>query len=339
VFLDIDGSQGEGGGQILRSSLTLAGVTGQPVRIQRIRAGRAKPGLLAQHLAAVRAARDVAGAHVRGDEQGSQSLEFVPGAIRPGAFEFAVRTAGSSTLVCQTVLGMLLSVPGKSSLAFSGGTHNPMAPPYDFLDLVYFPVLRQMGARLSSHIDKLGFYPAGGGSFRVELEIGSWLSGIEILGRQPDLAPSAWAWSAHLPEHVAERELSLVRDALSLGDTRVEARRGQGPGSGNVLCIQVGPHELVTAFGERGRRAEQVAGDAIGQACRYLAGGYPVGEHLADQLIVPFALFGGAFRTGTLSQHTRTNIEVVRAFLGNDAVVVSELPGGAELHFAGVLPR
>jgi len=338
VFLDIDGSQGEGGGQILRSSLTLAAVTGQPVRIQRIRAGRAKPGLLAQHLAAVRAARDVAGAHVRGDEQGSQSLEFVPSTIRPGAFEFAVRTAGSSTLVCQTVLGMLLSVPGKSSLVFSGGTHNPMAPPYDFLDLVYFPVLRRMGARLSSHIDKLGFYPAGGGSFRVELEVVSRLSPIDIVERQPDLAPSAWAWSAHVPEAVTERELSLVRDALSLTDAQVQARRAQGPGSGNVLCIQVGPHELVTAFGERGRRAEQVAGDAIGQACRYLADTYPVGEHLADQLVVPFALFGGTFRTGTLSQHTRTNIEVVRAFLGTEAVVVSELPGGAELQFRGMRP-
>jgi len=336
MFKNIDGSQGEGGGQILRSSLTLSAVTGAPVRIHAIRAGRAKPGLLAQHLTAVRAAQAVSGASVVGDTLGSSCLEFVPGPIRPGNFEFAVGTAGSSTLVCQTVLGVLLRVPGASTLTFSGGTHNPLAPPYDFLELVYFPILARMGAQLVSQLDAVGFCPAGGGSFRVELALPRPLAGVEILERPECLSVSAWTLSSRVSDHVAERELATVQEALGLTSADTRAQKVSSAGSGNVLCIRLGEHELVTAFGQRGRRSEGLAAEAVGAARAYLGATHPVGEHLADQLIVPCALAGGSFRTGALSSHTRTNIDVVRAFLGSDAVVVSEVPEGIILGFPGI---
>ena len=161
-MIELDGSQGEGGGQILRTSLALSMATGQPVAIEKIRAGRAKPGLMRQHLACVKAAAQISGAQVEGAELGSQSLRFVPGPVRAGEYRFAIASAGSCMLVLQTVLPPLLLADAPSHLHLSGGTHNPMAPPFHFLERAFAPLVRRLGADLQLVLRRCGFYPAAG---------------------------------------------------------------------------------------------------------------------------------------------------------------------------------
>lgn len=165
-MLDLDGSQGEGGGQILRSSLALSMVTGTPVRIRNVRARRPKPGLMRQHLVAVQAAARIGGARVTGTEIGSSTLTFIPGTVKPGEHELSVGSAGSTTLVLQTVLPALLCASEPSLLILEGGTHNPMAPPFEFLERTYLPLVNRMGPRVHAELERAGSYPAGGGRDR-----------------------------------------------------------------------------------------------------------------------------------------------------------------------------
>jgi RNA 3'-terminal phosphate cyclase (ATP) len=321
-LLTLDGSRGEGGGQILRSALSLSLVTGRPFRIHSIRAGRAKPGLKRQHLAAVLAAQRVGAARVVGAELGASELLFEPGAIQTGVHHFAVGSAGSACLVLQTVLPALWSADAPSTLEIEGGTHNPLAPPADFLSAAFLPVLRRMGPDVRLELVRHGFFPAGGGKLRVAIRPAPLapLAPLELLERGAPTEHRARAFVAHLPRHVAERELEVVRRRLAWRTEQLEAveiEDSQGPG--NVLSIQLGfehATELVTGFGEREVRAETVANRAAGAAKRFLAHDAPVGEHLADQLVLPFALArAGRFRTVPLTPHTTTNIEVVREFL------------------------
>ncbi len=184
-MITIDGSQGEGGGQVLRTSLGLSLVTGKAFRIEKIRAGREKPGLLRQHLTAVRAAAQVGGAKVSGDEIGSRTLAFEPEQVRGGEYEFAVGTAGSATLVLQTVLPALIVAGGPSRLTLKGGTHNPWSPPFDFLQKAFLPLLERMGAKVTAELIRPGFYPAGGGEFTVEIQPvpGGRLQPLDLLER------------------------------------------------------------------------------------------------------------------------------------------------------------
>jgi len=318
--ITIDGSQGEGGGQILRSALALSLVTGRPFTITRIRAGRKKPGLLRQHLTAVQAAAVIGQAQVTGASLGSTQLTFTPGAIQPGDYHFAVGTAGSATLVLQTVLPALLCAPGPSTLRLEGGTHNPWAPPFDFLTQSFLPLINRMGPHVEATLVRPGFYPAGGGEFRVAITPAPTLQPIELLERGPTQRITGIVQLAHLPRHVAERELHVLAAQLGLtGDQlRVEELpTSHGPGNLVVItveCRQV--TEVFTGFGQKGVPAEVVANQAVDQARRYLASDVPVGEYLADQLLLPLALArGGAFRTTDLSSHARTNIAVVQTFL------------------------
>src|SRR5689334_333662 len=169
-MLKLDGSVGEGGGQILRTALALSALTGQPFEIEKIRAKRRKPGLLRQHLTAVRAATALCQAQVEGDSLGSMTLRFVPGDVKPGEYAFAIGTAGSATLVLQTVLPPLLLASRPSKITIEGGTHNPLAPPVDFLDRSFLPLVRRMGPRVRVQLERWGFYPAGGGRISVEIE-------------------------------------------------------------------------------------------------------------------------------------------------------------------------
>lgn len=319
-MITIDGSQGEGGGQILRSSLALALVTGQPFKITRIRAGRKKPGLMRQHLTAVNAAAQVGQARVRGAGLGSTELTFEPGDVRPGEYHFAVGTAGSATLVLQTVLPPLLTAPGPSRLTLEGGTHNTHAPPFDFLAKTFAPVLNRLGPRLEVTLHRPGFYPVGGGKLVATIEPpGAWRR-LELLKRGPLQGRCGRALVARLPAKIAERELRVIEQRL--GWTREELRVEEVEGSrgpGNVVMIEI-EHthitEVLTAFGARGVRAEAVAQDAVEQARRYLDSDAPVGEHLADQLLIPVALAGGGvYRALELTPHTTTNVEVMRRFL------------------------
>lgn len=314
----IDGSQGEGGGQILRTALALSLATGTPFRIERIRAGREKPGLLRQHLTAVQAAATIGGARVSGAELGSAAIEFEPGPVRGGEYRFTIGTAGSATLVLQAVLPALLTATEPTRLTIEGGTHNPGAPPFEFLDATFVPVLRRMGARIVTCFHRHGFFPAGGGQFTIEIDPSPRLSGIDLDARG-DVAIEVRACIASLPKSIANRELDVVSHRLGIGrrSCRLEAIEGSA-GPGNVLIVTLRAPEIVevvTGFGVKGVSAETVAHRVCDEVERYLSAGVPVGAHLADQLLVPMALAGaGSFRTLALTPHTTTNIDVIDKF-------------------------
>ncbi|HEX9983397.1 MAG TPA: RNA 3'-terminal phosphate cyclase, partial [Thermoanaerobaculia bacterium] len=313
----IDGSQGEGGGQILRSSLALSLVTGKPFRIERIRARRQKPGLLRQHLTAVMAAARVGAAAIEGAELGSQQLTFVPGGLHGGVYSFQIGTAGSTTLVLQTILVPLFFAETASTIEIEGGTHNSNSPPFDFLTRSYLPLLRRMGARAEVELVRPGFYPAGGGKILVTVEP-SRLGRLELLERGALIATRARACVANLPYDIAQREVAVVGDKL--GWTELQARTlTDSVGPGNVLTLEAEYEhvtEVVTGFGERGVRAEEVASRASEEMLRYLSAEGAAGEHLADQLLLPMALGGGGeFTAVTVSSHTTTNAEVIGRFL------------------------
>ena len=327
-WISIDGSEGEGGGQLLRTALSLSLVTGMPFRIERIRAGRRKPGLLRQHLTAVHAAARVGRARVSGGDLGSQILTFEPSEIQPGDYEFAVGTAGSATLVFQTLLPALLHARAGSCVTVEGGTHNPFAPPFDFLARTFLPILERMGAPVDASLERCGFYPAGGGRMTFRVARSSVLGPLTLLHRGPTRV-RACAFIASLPESIAKRELSIVRERLGLEreSCRIETVDAS-VGPGNVLIIVIEGEsvtEVVTGFGIKGVSAEKVASDACDEAERYLRSDVPVGTHLADQLLVPMALAGGGtFRTLSPTAHTQTNAGVIQRFVDVPIVVEAE---------------
>jgi RNA 3'-terminal phosphate cyclase (ATP) len=315
----VDGSRGEGGGQILRTSLALSLITGQPFRMENIRAGRSRPGLLRQHLTGVKAAAEIGGAAIEGAELGSKALTFRPTTIRGGDYHFAIGSAGSATLVLQTVLPALLRADGPSTLKLEGGTHNPSSPPFDFLERTFLPVLRRMGAQVTVKLDRPGFYPAGGGVFSVAVTP-STLAPIELMARGHLERVHVEARVAGIPRHVATRQVEVLAALLDLSadcSTITELPRHVGPGN-VVLATLQSEHltEVVTGFGEKGVPAEDIARGVAEEALSYRNSGAPVGSHLADQLLLPMVLSGGGrFRTVAPTEHTRTQVETIRLFM------------------------
>ncbi len=329
AMITIDGSKGEGGGQVLRTSLALSLATGAPFRIENIRGQRPKPGLLRQHLTAVQAAAAVGRARVEGNAAGSLELTFTPDGVHPGDYSFSVGTAGSATLVLQTILPPLLMAGGRTVVTLEGGTHNPWAPPFDYLERVFLPVVNRLGPRVEVKLERYGFYPAGGGRFTVTIDPAPRLARLELCDRGPVVDRRLRALVAHLPRHIAEREVATARGLLNWGDESAKVEVvANTPGPGNVLLIEiVSEHvtEICTGFGESGTPAESVADRAVRDARRYMAAGVPVGSHLADQLLPILALGGGgSFRTLTPSRHALTNAEIVRQFVDVDIVVTPE---------------
>ncbi len=327
----IDGARGEGGGQVLRTSLSLSLITGRGFRIENIRAKRKKPGLLRQHLTAAWAAAAVGDAQMEGAAAGSRTLSFVPNAIRGGDYRFAIGTAGSVTLVLQTILPALLAARVGAHIHLSGGTHNPMAPPVDFLQRAFVPLLCRMGADIDMRLLRHGFYPAGGGELVVDIAPDCRLLALHLPNSGRLSHASAEALIAALPTHIAERELATMRRTLAWKQDQLHLRglpNERGPG--NVLMATLDfEHitEVFTSFGERGVSAERVAGKLCRQVQDYLAGGAPVGPHLADQLLLPLAVAGGSFVTGRTTTHTLTNLETIQAFLPG-RLVLRELNKG-----------
>lgn len=330
-LIQIDGSAGEGGGQILRSSLALSLVTGKPFRIAGIRAGRQKPGLMRQHLTAVNAAVEIGGAAVDGAEIGSQELVFNPNGVKPGEYRFAVGTAGSATLVLQTVLPALVVGEQPSILSLEGGTHNPLAPPFDFLEKTFLPVLARMGAKVDAELLRPGFFPAGGGQMQIRITPCVKLQPIEMLERGDFVSRAARVIVAGLPDNIAERQIYRLKRSLGWPEgTYFVERENDRFGPGNVLLAELSAAthtEVFSAFGQRGLRSEQVVDSLVNDVRDYLTHGAPVGEHLADQILIPLALAGGgSFRTGQLSRHARTNMDVITMFLGTTFEVIEESP-------------
>ena len=330
-MIEIDGAQGEGGGQIQRSALSLSMCTHQPFRIRAIRAGRAKPGLLRQHLTALRAAQTVCGGAVEGDQLGSTEVLFRPGAVAAGDYRFDVGSAGSCTLVLQTVLPALVLASASSTVRVTGGTHAKAAPPVDFLQLAFLPLLARMGPRVSIVMEQPGFFPRGGGVVTARIEPVQALVPLHLPERGDWKSGEACAYLAAIPRHVAERELEVVGRALGWGaeQRRVQAWANEfGPGNALTLTLV---HEHVTevcaAFGEKSVRAEEVAQTAVREAQAYLATRAAVGEHLADQLQLPMALAGaGSFTATEISPHFLSNAVVIEQFTGRG--FVSEVEAG-----------
>lgn len=326
----VDGARGEGGGQVLRTALTAALVLGTPVRVRDIRRNRNKPGLLPSHLAAVRAAAAISGGRVEGDELRSTEVELHPGPLVPGRHVFSIGTAGSTTLVLQTVLLPLIRHGAGFDLRLEGGTHNPKAPPFDFLRKTYVPVLRALGADVDVQLEKIGFAPRGGGAFTARIGPGDLTSEVRLEDRGEVRETRVRALISRLPTHIGDREVDRLRDRLAPrpSEARVETVDTSGPG--NVVMIEVESEaltEVFTSFGRRHVAAEQVADEAWAETLFYLESRAVVGPHLADQLVPIMALQGrGAFLTVYPTLHTHTQVELVNE-LFDTAIRIDDIDG------------
>ena len=318
--ITIDGAGGEGGGQMLRTALSLSMVTGKPFRIKNIRANRKKSGLLRQHLTAVRAATMVCSAKTTGAELGSEELNFIPGETKGGDYSFAIGTAGSTTLVAQTVIPALMLAAEPSTVSIEGGTHNMQSPPYDSLKRSFLPLLEKMGVTIEAEIHSYGFYPVGGGRVSFNITPAKELQPIELMSRGEQKHCYAEAWFANMNVSIAKRELATVAESMKLPEKDLHIRQVKNaPGTGNIVMITMEHENLVevaASFGRTGVKAEVVAEEACAEAKSYLNSDAAVGVFLADQLLLPMAIAGeGRFTTMPPGRRARTNIEVIKQFI------------------------
>ncbi|MCA9003086.1 MAG: RNA 3'-terminal phosphate cyclase [Planctomycetes bacterium] len=317
--IEIDGRQGEGGGQILRTSLSLALALGRALRLVHIRAARKRPGLLRQHLTCVRAAAEISGGQLEGAELGSESLTLTPGTVAAGQYGFAVGSAGSTLLVLQTVLPPLLRAGGESVVRIQGGTHNPMAPTFGFVEASLRPLLARMGAQLDLELERPGFYPAGGGAIVARIRAGT-PAPLVLEGRGEADRHLAQIGSAHIDPGVADREWDTLQRALHwTSESRQDLDLSNSSGPGNFIELLLSfEHvtQVFTTIGAPGVSGKRLASRLASQARRSLAGNCPVEEHLADQLMLPMALLaGGRYRASRLSLHSHTNADVINQFV------------------------
>lgn len=320
-MIEIDGSLGEGGGQVLRTSLTLSILTGRPFLITRIRAGRARPGLQPQHLAAVRAAAAISAAQVEGDFVGSQVLTFVPGPVRPGEYRFEIGTAGATGLVLQTIWLPLALASASSVITVIGGTHVPWSPCYHYLAWQWLSFLRRLGLDGALTLDLAGFYPEGGGIVRAQIAPADAIAALRLTERGAFKGIRGLSLVANLDLSIAERQRARALRRLAGRHNRIEIEiadvRANNKGTALILLAEF-RHSTAcySALGAPGKRAEQVADEACLRLEKFLAGTGAVDEHLADQLLLPLAFADGPseYRTARVTDHLTTNSEIIRQF-------------------------
>jgi RNA 3'-terminal phosphate cyclase (ATP) len=315
-LIQLDG--GEGGGQMLRTALTLAMVTGQAFRMTNIRGKRRKPGLMRQHLTCVKAACEISRGVADGAEPGSTELVFRAGKVQPGSYEFAIGTAGSTGLLLQTLLPALWLAGGPSTLRLTGGTHNPLAPPFDFLDRAFLPAMARMGARAVLRLLETGFAPAGGGIIECRIEPTPAFTPFHLTDHGPLQSARIRVPFRGLPQSIADRVLTAAHNALPCDDAMVVPLPA-GPGQG-VACLVEAEFahstEMACTFGEMNLSAEKVGRRAGKMIHDFIHTGAAVGRNLADQLLLPIALAGqGSFTTMNPDEHVPTNVSVIEAFL------------------------
>ncbi len=322
--ITLDGAMGEGGGQVLRSALSLSLLTGRPFRLDNIRANRDRRGLRPQHLAAVQAAASVSGARVSGDRVGSEAIEFAPGPIRPGEYFFDIGTAGATSLVLQTLLLPLALAPEDSRITVQGGTHVPQSPCFHYLDWHWRLFLARMGIGFDLTMTLAGFYPEGGGGVEARIPGGARPQPLDLTERGPLRTVRGLSAVANLPREIAERQRRRALRQLRAGLPQVtpEVTLEEFPAStrGTVLLLLAefeSGQACCFALGERGKRAEQVADEAVQALWAFLDSDGAVDHWLADQLLLPLAVAGGrsALRTSAVTSHLLTNAEVIRRFL------------------------
>lgn len=326
----IDGSTGEGGGQILRTSLALSCITGRRLHIKNIRSARRNPGLAKQHLCCVQAACRICEGKSEGSEQGSMVLDFHPGAIRSGEFNFDIGSAGSASLVIQTVLPALFLADKSSTVTVTGGTHNPLAPPFDFLSETFLPAIASASFQCNCRLIKYGFFPAGGGKMIVNIQPRKKYVSVEhqtinICQLSQELQINARIYTAKLPNHIAQlQEKLLLQSDLNIKDIEhIEVTDSDGPG--NAVCIRLCGYErttVFTAFGMSGKPSEKVIGEVVSLAKSFIESGAATDNFLADQLLIYMAIAnGGCYTTKKISTHTKTNMEVIKKFLPVDFAI------------------
>jgi RNA 3'-terminal phosphate cyclase (ATP) len=329
-MLIIDGSYGEGGGQVLRTCLALAAITGRPVRIEQIRAGRRKPGLRPQHLTAVRALAKICDAELEGARLNAQELTFVPRSRpRAGTYTFDVAqvakggSAGSVSLLFQAVLLPLALAEGTSQLTLRGGTHVAWSPPFDYLKRVYLPTLARTGIEAKVNIRRWGWYPIGGGEVQATVQgrSGDALGGLDLEQRGALLRVRGLSASSNLPKHIRQRQERAALQALrSHGvNARVDVLDAPSKGQGTVVFVWAEFEEVLAGFtslGERGKPAEQVAQEAVQGLLGFLPGDGALDEHLSDQIVLPLAVAQGTsrFTTVAVTGHLLTVAWVVNQF-------------------------
>jgi RNA 3'-terminal phosphate cyclase (ATP) len=325
--LELDGSFGEGGGQILRTSLALSLITGRPFHLRNVRAKRSKPGLQPQHLMSVQSAAAVGQARTRGASRGSTDLAFEPGPVRAGKYRFDIGTAGATGLVLHTLyLPLALRGGAPSELTLVGGTHVSTSPAFHFLDTTWRRYLELCGLRVRLRLVRPGFYPRGGGVVEAFVQPCARLHGIQLRERGPVRA-TGFSAVAGLPGSIAHRQAR--RAAFRLEQFGLEAairEESWEGGPGTVLAIELDTTPVPTLFfalGARGKPAERVADEAVDQAIAYLRSGPGVVDaHSADQLVLPLALAEGPseYQVAEATLHLTTNIAVIRQFLERDIV-------------------
>jgi RNA 3'-terminal phosphate cyclase (ATP) len=311
-----------------------------PVTLEKIRAGRKTPGLMRQHMTAVKAAAEIGNAEVRGNDPGSRNLVFKPRKIKTGSYRFAVGTAGSCTLILQTILPALVMAEDSSEIEIEGGTHNIMAPPFDFLARTFLPLLEQVsGATISAELVRHGFYPAGGGLLKLRITPGTAkpVKALKLLERGKILQREGVAMVSKISDDIGSRELKKLCAMLGWEETETRLERiTTSPGPGNIVMAAVtsecGVTEIFSGFGRLGVSAEKVADGVARETRAYIAADVPVGQHLADQLLLPMALAGaGEFRTMPLTLHSETNLHVIGKFLPIGADIVNEEDGTVKI--------
>lgn len=317
-MIEIEGA--EGGGQLLRSALSLSLCTGIGFTMQNIRGARPRPGLMRQHLTAVQAATAIGGARVAGAALGSTTLRFEPGTVQPGDYHFAIGSAGSTTLVLQTVLPALWRADAVSTLRLEGGTHNPMAPNHDFIADSYLPALRRVGIHVDVELERHGFHPAGGGILNAKVMPSA--PPVQARWEQPagEVALEARILMSGISAGIGHRELGVLgrRLGVEVHPRHVHVvRPADGPANVVLVHARRSEHvEVFSGYGERGVSAERVAERVAGQVQRYLRSAACIGEQLADQLLLPMALgAGGVFTTCAVSGHLASNARLIEKFL------------------------
>jgi RNA 3'-phosphate cyclase len=323
-LIEIDGSYGEGGGQILRTALALSAILKKPFSIHHIRSKRKNPGLQAQHLEAVEALAKITEAQTEGVKFGSQKITFFPKKILPGNYQFEVKTAGSTLLLFQAMFFPLSLAPGPSRVTLVGGTHVPWSPPFHYLSEVLLPTLAPMGISLNAAIEKWGFYPKGGGKIQLTIHPVHELKPIHLTDRGQLRRIRGLSAISNLPSHVAERQkdqaMKRIQKELNM-DVEIEILYdvpSNGPGSFLFLLAEY--DKTIAGFsslGQKGKAAERVADEAVNDLKNYLSSEGCIDPHLADQLSPLMAMAKGnsSFSTTQMTNHLLTNLWIIRHFL------------------------
>jgi len=344
-MVEIDGSLGEGGGQIIRTSLSLSALTNTPFLIANIRSRRPKPGLRAQHLSAARAMQEIAGAHLEGDEIGSEKIIFEPGAVRGGIFRFDIGTAGATSLVLEALLPPLLYADSGSRISLRGGTHVPISPPFHFIRDVFLPFLSELSIQVKTSIKTYGFYPKGGGEIEAEVAaLGARpLDRVEFPENKAIWAVRGISAVANLPLSIAERQKQAALAALKgLTPTiEVDTRSVSSPGTGTFLFLKAEGGACRAGFssiGVRGKRAETVGSEAASALLEYWRRPGCVDPLLADQIVIYMALSRGrsSLTTTAITPHLLTNLAVIEKFLHNGYHVEGQTGSPGKVTIDGV---